>query len=99
MMTRDQMKNLKTLVKEAKPYDPSTYGRESFIKLINENPELEKQFEEKINEKFLQRIEEVGECYFIINNRSYKLRKKDNSKTLRIGLCGQERAPLISVDM
>lgn len=92
------MINLKTLAEKAKPYDPSTYNTEYFIQLVKENPDLEEQFKEKLYEEFLKRIEEVGECYFIINNRSYKS-KKNLRKQVRVSLCGPERAPLISVDI
>lgn len=98
-MTSDKkIINLKTLAEKAKPYDPSTYRTKYFVEIVNENPKLQEQFKEVITEEFLKRIEEVGECYFVINNRSYKSKKKLR-KQVRVSLCGPERAPLISVDI
>ena len=60
--------------------------------------ENEEQFKKEINSEFLKRIDEVGKCYFVINFRSYK-NKRELPKKLRLGYCGRENVPLISLDI
>ncbi len=96
-MTRDNI-TLEALAKEATPYDQSVCGQGKLLELVKKYPNLGEQFQQVVTEKFLTRIEEVGKCYFIINNKSYKARK-NLPKSVRISYCGQSKDPVISVDI
>lgn len=95
-MTRDI--TLKTLARNAEPYDPSVAEKGYLLKFVEEDSSLEEQFKKEINSEFLKRVDEVGKCYFVINFRSYK-NKRELPKKLRLGYCGRENVPLISLDI
>ena len=96
-MTRDNI-TLEALAKEATPYDPSVCGQGKLLELVKKYPNLGEQFQQLVTEEFLERVNEVGKCYFVINNKSYKARII-LPKNIRISYCGQERNPLISIDI
>ena len=96
-MTRDNT-ILEAIAKEAEPYDPSVANYGDLLEIINKDPGLKTQLKEKMTDEFLKKIDEVGKCYFVINNKSYKARII-LPKNIRISYCGQERNPLISIDI
>lgn len=96
-MTRDNI-TLEALAKIAEPYDPSVAGKEKILEIVKQYPKLEKQFQQLVTDEFLKRIEDVGKCYFVINNKSYKARIT-LPKNVRICYCGKEKKPLISVEI
>lgn len=96
-MTRKNI-TLEKLAKEAEPYDPSVAKVGYLLKFVEGNAELEEQFQKELTNEFLKSIQEVGKCYFVINNESYKAKKKIDKK-IRLGYCGKERVPLISLDI
>ena len=93
-MTRDGIPTLEALVQIATPYERHAYTREVFLQYIT--PELEEKFSELYTEEFGDAIEEKG-VYFIVNYQKPSIFPR--SRTIRIGLCGQEGLPTISLDL
>ena len=97
-MTCDSI-TLETLAKNAEPYDPSVTEKDKLLEIIKGKEEYEKQFEEKITSDFIERINEIGKCYFVINNVSYKQKVFNSKGELRLSYCGKSKEPLISIDI
>ena len=76
------------------------YSRSVLLSEIAKNPGLEKEYQEQLSESFIQRVNDIGNIYFITNAVSWKLPKHMNktfTSHVRISYCGQERLPTISV--
>lgn len=98
-MARDKDITLLALAKKSVPYDPSVADQEHFLDLVRRNEEFEKQFQEKVTDEFLKKVRREGKCYFAINNVSYKQIKGEFKEQLRVGYCGMDNKPLLSIDM
>lgn len=96
-MTRDNT-ILEAIAKEAEPYDPSVANYGDLLEIINKDPGLKTQLKEKMTDEFLKKINEVGKCYFVINNVSYKHKIK-SEKEVKLSYCGKEKKPLISINI
>lgn len=97
-MTRDNI-TLEALVRGAEPYDPSVGKCGDLMECIEKNPKLKEQLMEELTDSFISRVKEVGKCYFVINNISYKQRIIRTEEIVKVGYCGREESPLISINL
>lgn len=98
-MTRDKDITLLALAEKAEPYDPSVADRKLLLEIIRKNEDFERQFKEKITDEFLEKVKKEGKCYFAINNVSCKSPISKAGNQLRIGYCGVDEKPLLSIDI
>ena len=85
------------IVEIATPYDEGSHNKDTFIRLIRDNPQLEDAFNEKYTEEFEKEVLRKG-ISFILNNSSAKRRIMIEKVKLSLYYCGRNEKPVISID-
>ena len=85
------------LVEIAKPYDEGSHCKDTFIRLIRDNPQLEEAFNAKYTEEFEKEVQRKG-IAFILNNVSAKKSLFEKKLKLSLHYCGMDETPVISID-
>jgi len=93
------MKNncLRSLIEIATPIDPTTHSRKTFLEIIEQNPQLEDNFRRQCTIEFMLSIKEKG-IYIIVDRVKNKQLFGDLTPSIRLGYCGQEELPTITLD-
>lgn len=92
-MLIDIYTTLTAIAKIAVPYNPGSHAREVFLATIEAFPYLEDEFNSQLSEPWIKAVNEVGEVYFITNFEHCIY----VTPHIRLGFCGVNRLPFISV--
>ena len=89
---------LADIIRVAIPYDESTHSREFFLEKLLIFPYLEREFWENVSDSWIHSVNCSNEVFFIVNNDSWKHPRPHHTPHIRVGVCGPNAVPTISLD-